>query len=84
MLEKLLSELRTGGTFETGELASRLGTTPEMLVAMLEHLQRSGKIQPFNTCSDTCTECSLSNSCRRPDPESSSGQTLRLFTLTEA
>ena len=81
MLEKLLSEIRAGGTFETGDLASRLGTTPEMLSAMLEHLQRSGYIQPFNTCSDTCAECSLSNSCRRPQPETSSGETFRLYTL---
>ncbi len=84
MLEKLLAEIRSGGTFETGELASRLGTTPELLSAMLEHLQRSGQLQPFNTCSDTCAECSLSNACRSPQPGNASGQTLRLFTLTEA
>ncbi len=84
MLEKLLAEIRSGGTFETGELASRLGTTPEMLSAMLEHLQRSGQLQPFNTCSDTCAECRLSNACKSPQPGNASGQTLRLFTLTEA
>ena len=83
MLEKLLAELRTGGTFETGELAVRLGTSPELLGAMLEHLQRSGHIRSFDTCNDACVECSLSSSCRQPQPESSSGQTLRLFTLTE-
>jgi hypothetical protein len=82
MLEKLLSEIRAGGTFESGDLASRLGTTPEMLSAMLEHLQRSGHLQPFNTCSDACAECNLSNSCTRPQSATSSGQTLRLYTLT--
>lgn len=81
MLEKLLAEVRAGGTFESGDLASRLGTTPEMLSAMLEHLQRSGHLQPFNTCSEACVECSLSHSCTRPQPEASSGQPLRLFTV---
>ncbi len=84
MLEKLLAEIRSGGTFETGELASRLGTTPELLSAMLEHLQRSGQLQAFNTCSDTCAECSLSHACKSPQRGNASGQTLRLFTLTEA
>ena len=55
-----------------GELAVRLGTTPELLGAMLEHLQHSGHIQSFNACSDTCAECSLSNSCRQPDPDKKS------------
>jgi hypothetical protein len=81
MLEKLLAEIRSGGTYETGELASRLGTTSEMLSAMLEHLQRSGHLQPFSTCSDGCAGCSLGNSCKRPQPETSSGETLRLFTV---
>jgi hypothetical protein len=81
MLEKILSELRAGGTFETGELAVRLGTTPELLVAMLEHLQRSGHIHSFNACSDTCAGCNLSNTCRQPDPDDSGKNTLRLFSV---
>jgi len=78
MLEKLLAELRAGGTFETGELAVRLGTTPELLSAMLAHLQRVGLIQSFDTCSDACAECSLSNACRQPDPDKKS---LHLFSV---
>jgi hypothetical protein len=81
MLEKLLAEIRSGGTFETGKLASRLGTTPEMLSAMLEHLQRSGKIQPFNACTDTCAGCSLSDSCRHPQIDEYADKPLRLFTV---
>lgn len=84
MLEKLLSEIRTGGTFETGDLASRLGTTPEMLVAMLEHLQRLGKIQPYRTCGDACGDCSLQTSCHSPHVDQPSGHALRLLTLTES
>ena len=81
MLEKLLSELRVGGTFETGELAVRLGTTPELLGAMLEHLQRSGHIQSFNACSDTCADCNLSNHCKQPNPDEPGKNILRLFLV---
>jgi hypothetical protein len=81
MLEKLLAEIRSGGTFETGELAARLGTTPELLTAMLEHLQRLGVIQPFITCNDTCAGCDLSNSCRQPQSDNSSRNALHLFTV---
>jgi hypothetical protein len=80
MLEKLLSELRAGGTFEMGELAVRLGTTPELLGAMLEHLQRSGHIQSFNACSDTCADCSLGKTCR-PQPDGSPDKKLHIFSV---
>lgn len=80
MLEKLLSELRAGGTFETGELAVRLGTSPELLGAMLEHLQRSGHIQSFNACSDACLDCSLGKTCR-PLTDGSPDKEMRLFTI---
>jgi hypothetical protein len=84
MLEKLLAEIRSGGTFETGELASRLGTTPEMLNAMLGHLQRSGFIQPYRTCGDTCGSCSLQESCHTLQADQPPDHTLRLLTLTES
>jgi hypothetical protein len=81
MLEKLLAEISSGGTFETGELAARLGTTPELLVAMLEHLQRSGYIQPLQTCNDACGGCSLSKTCGPPRSDDSKGNAPRLFTV---
>ena len=84
MLEKLLAEIRSGGTFETGELASRLGTTPELLNAMLEHLQRIGKIQPYRTCGDACGGCNLQTSCKTPHADQPPGHALRLLTLTES
>ena len=64
MLEKLLQEIQSGGTFETGTLAARLGTTLELVKAMLEHLQRSGYLSPYEACSDTCGRCSLKNECK--------------------
>ncbi len=75
MLEKLVEEIRLGGTLETGALAARLGTTPRLVEAMLEHLQRSGLIQAYVNCSDGCLGCSLQNACKKPG-------TLRLWQST--
>ncbi len=65
MLEKLLQEIRAGGTLETRTLAARLGTTPQLVEAMLEHLQRSGTIQAYLNCSNGCLGCSLQDSCKK-------------------
>ena len=66
MLEQLIQEIRTGGTLETGILATRLGTTPQLIEAMLEHLQRSGLIQDYSGCSDGCQGCGLQETCKKP------------------
>ncbi len=63
MLEELLKEIQAGGTLETHELAKRLGTTPELVEAMLEHLQRAGLIKPYVNCGDGCQGCSLRDAC---------------------
>jgi hypothetical protein len=64
MLEKLLDEIRLGGTFETGVLAARLGTSPELVDAMLEHLQRLGHLRSYQACGDACGGCSLKKGCK--------------------
>jgi hypothetical protein len=66
MLEKLLHEIRAGGTFETGTLAAQLGTTPQLIEAMLEHLQRSGLIQDYVNCGDGCHGCNVRGDCNKP------------------
>jgi hypothetical protein len=63
MFEKLVREIRAGGTLETGRLAARLGASPELIEAMLEHLQRSGLIQAYVNCGDGCHGCSLQDAC---------------------
>jgi hypothetical protein len=63
MLEQLLKEINAGGTLETNALAVRLGASPQMIQAMLEHLQRAGRIRPYVSCSDGCKGCSLQESC---------------------
>lgn len=64
MLEQLLAEIRAGGTFETSTLAAKLGTSPAMVEAMLDHLQRLGRLQPYQSCGDGCSGCGLKRACR--------------------
>jgi hypothetical protein len=63
MLEQLLNEIRQGGGLETTVLAARLGTTPQLVAAMLEHLQRLGLIKDYVDCGDGCGGCSLKDAC---------------------
>ncbi len=64
MLERLLQEIRVGGTLEIETLAVRLGTSPHLVKAMLDHLQRAGYLQAYtSTCSTACNGCSLQSTC---------------------
>ncbi|NPV76140.1 MAG: hypothetical protein HPY59_07155 [Anaerolineae bacterium] len=83
MLERLLDEIRAGGTFETSALAARLGTTPKMVEAMLAHLKRAGYLDFYQTCGDTCGGCSLSAGCGKPQNEESLSHPPQLFVFSE-
>ena len=63
MLEQLLIEIRNGGSLETNTLATRLGTSRQLVEAMLEHLQRIGLIQNYADCGSGCQGCGLRGSC---------------------
>jgi len=63
MLERLLSEIRSGGALEVGALAKKLDASPQLVEAMLEHLQRAGYIRPYETCDEACSGCSLKAQC---------------------
>ena len=65
MLEKLLQEINAGGTLETVALAARMNTTPKLIEAMLEHLQRSGLILNYVICGDGCGGCNLRDACNK-------------------
>ena len=78
MIEKLLRELRAGGTLEVNALAKRLGTSPQVVEAMLEHLQRSGMITAYADCGEACAGCSLSESCG-----TKAGPAVRLWQSSE-
>ena len=66
MLEKLLEEIRSGGTFDTAALAQRLETTPELVKLMLEQLQQMGHIKAYEACTSSCEQCGLKTSCSTP------------------
>lgn len=77
MLEQLVNEIRLGGTMNTAKLAQRLGTSPQLIEAMLEHLERSGLIQSYIHCETGCAGCSLHSACQGPDP-----RTIQLWQST--
>jgi len=63
MLEQLVKEIRKGGSLETHGLAARLGTTPQLVEAMMEYLQRMGLIQNYSDCACACQGCGLRDAC---------------------
>ena len=63
MLELLMDEIRKGGTLEVNQLAKKLDTTPQLVEMMIEHLQNSGVVKPYETCADGCSGCQLSSAC---------------------
>ena len=64
MLDKLIHEIQSGGTLEPVLLSSRLDTSPQLVRAMLDHLERLGVLQNLSKCVDSgCGICSLSSSC---------------------
>lgn len=70
MLEKLLAEIRKGGTLEVCALAENLGSSPQMVEAMLEHLRRSGLLRSYQACAEACSGCSLKGDCQDTHPKS--------------
>ncbi len=65
MLNHVLALLETGGTWRVSDLASALGTSPDLVQAMLNHLARSGKLDlPEQPCADACAGCSLQKTCQ--------------------
>ena len=66
MLEELLQMIREGGSFDTGMLAKKLNTTPTMVLAMMDHLRRSGLLKTYEPGHSSCEQCSLAQMC---DPE---------------
>jgi hypothetical protein len=68
MLEKLLAEIRQGGTLRPAALAVRLGVSVALVEAMLGDLERRGMITLLDsTCgSKPCGGCPLSDACGQP------------------
>jgi hypothetical protein len=65
MLNQLLALLEIGGTWRVIDLAAALGTSPELVNAMLDYLTRSGKLElPEQSCAGACTTCALASTCK--------------------
>jgi Mn-dependent DtxR family transcriptional regulator len=72
MLERLLNEIRSGGTLQPAALASRLNISVNLVEMMLEDLERRGLLAQINpSCETTCHGCSLADSC---SPTSAQGR----------
>jgi len=86
MLIELLNLLREGGTRRISDLAHELGTTPELVEAMLEDLARMGYVKRVTTqCSDKCKTCPFSEKgCRVSSPGGNSGQIWMLVEQQES
>lgn len=78
MLEKLLEEIRKGGTLDTAKLADHLGTRPQMIIVMLEQLERMGLLTPLANCpSEECKKCGEAGSCQLTQQPARIWQSLR-------
>lgn len=78
MLERLLSELRSGGTNRVDDLAIKLNTTPALVQVMLDHLVQLNLVSLYQSCDDSCTACSASSLCHQDQ----NGRTANLYYLT--
>ena len=67
MFEHLLDEIHEGGTLEVNSLAAKYDTTPQMINAMLGHLERLGVVVPYADCGDGCEGCNASDDCTGKD-----------------
>ncbi|MEN6299950.1 MAG: FeoC-like transcriptional regulator [Anaerolineaceae bacterium] len=63
MLQQLLEEIKHEDSLDIKRLADHLNTSPEMIMAMLEHLVRMGVIEKVECCAQACEGCSLIDQC---------------------
>ena len=76
-MTRLLRLIQAGGTRRLDDLAHNLGTTPQMVEAMLGELSRLGYLrQVSGGCSERCGTCPMAGTCQ----VASGG---RIWTLTE-
>lgn len=83
MFEKLLTEIRSGGTFEINTLASKLETTPGLVKAMLSHLQQLGYIQSYETCGEACGGCYFRGACQSSNEVCSTREGSPIYILVQ-
>ncbi len=83
MIEKLLSEIRSGGTVQPAALAARLNVSPALVEMMLEDLERRGLLVQVNTqCGEPCGGCPLVGECAGTNPQGRMWMLTRKPTVT--
>ena len=76
MLKQILDRVADGRSWTVETLAGELGTTPEMVTAMIDQLVRQGYLKPVSgACGGGCASCSLAQGCIK-------GTGSRLWTLS--
>ena len=65
MLEKLMDEIRQGGTLQPARLAARLNVSVGLVTMMLEDLERKGLIRSIDpSCGEkSCGGCPMVGGC---------------------
>ncbi len=67
MLDKLMAQLKRGGTVTVDEMARELDTTPEVVTGMIDHMTRTGQLRPMKmSCDLACNQCLLARDCHKP------------------
>jgi len=64
MLQEILHALQSDQTLSTEQLAKKLDTTPQMVLAMLQHLETLGYLKQLDTCTEACAQCPLGSICQ--------------------
>ncbi|MFZ5807936.1 MAG: FeoC-like transcriptional regulator [Chloroflexota bacterium] len=63
MLQQILQAFDQHLTLNTFQLARQLETSPELIEAMLDHLQRIGAIQAVEAGGEGCSACPMLGAC---------------------
>jgi len=63
MLDQLIKAIKTGDSFSISGLAARLEIEPEMVIVMLEYLERAGYIEQVGACTHPCNGCHFAGGC---------------------
>jgi hypothetical protein len=65
MIQELLEQLSTGGTYSIHALAEEFNVTDELIVAIMADLGRSGRIRLLDSCDQgACGGCGEAVSCK--------------------
>ena len=66
MFDKLITLLKRGGTVTIDQVARELGTSPEVVNGMIDHMTRQGWLRSMSpSCDSMCSACVFARDCTR-------------------